>query len=151
MKALKRILVVILVLGVILGGVGYYAIHTPEYALKKIGDDVKLSGIDGLYPHLTGKARETVDSVSSVMDNDILGAIIGLIGQSDYVSVLKSKIQEIQWGVKEVLKNSKNASVILTFNYEEKLTGTVTLSMVKEEGSWKIDGIELPKFENVNL
>ena len=32
--------------------------------------------------------------------------------------------------------------------YKDKIKGTVELSMVKEGGEWKIDGMGFPKFDN---
>lgn len=68
----------------------------------------------------------------------------------DYVGVLKSEIQEIQWGVDDVLKNKENAAVILSFNYEDKLIGTIEISVIRDGGEWKIDSIEFPEFTEVN-
>ena len=80
----------------------------------------------------------------------IFNTIVGFISQSEYVSVLKSEIQEIQWEVDDVLKSKDNASVILSFNYDDKLVGTIELSMVREDGEWKIDGLEFPEFDKIN-
>lgn len=149
----KAILITISVLVLIATttiGLGYYVTNTPEYALKEIIDDVHDSGIEGLYPHLTGKAKTTIDAVSTVTENNIFNTILGFIGQSEYVSVLKSEIQEIQWSLSDVLKSKENASVILSFNYDDKLVGTIELSMVREDGEWKIDKLEFPEVTEVN-
>ena len=69
---------------------------------KAMIDDVNASGMDGLFPHLIGEARATVDAVSSVTENNIFNTIVGFIGQSEYASVLKSEIQEIKWKVDEL-------------------------------------------------
>lgn len=130
--------------------IGVYVTNTPEYELKEMIDDVNASGMDGLYPHLTGEARATIDAVSSVTENSIFNTIVGFISQSEYVGVLKSEIQEIQWEIDDVLKSKDNASVILSFNYDDKLVGTIELSMVREDGEWKIDGLEFPEFDKIN-
>ena len=62
---------VILLLAVITGCLGMYMLNTPEYALKTMIDDVNTSGMEGLEPHLTGKAKETIDAVSYVTDSNI--------------------------------------------------------------------------------
>lgn len=149
-KVILIISSVVLLLVVIVGGFGLYIVNTPEYALKNIIEDVKASGMAGLAPHLTGKAKETLDAVSSVTESSLFNTIMGFIDQSDYVGVLKSEIQEIQWGVDDVLKSKENAAVILSFNYKDKLIGTIEISMVRREGEWKIDSIEFPKFTEVN-
>lgn len=149
-KTILIISSVVLLLAVVVGGFGLYIVNTPEYALKSIIEDVNDSGMEGLEPHLTGKAKETLDMVASVTESDLFSKIMGFINQNDYIGVLKSEIQEIQWGVDDVLKSKENAAVILSFNYEDKLIGTIEISMIKEEGQWKIDGIEFPKFTEVN-
>lgn len=149
-KTILIISSVVLLLAVVVGGFGLYIVNTPEYALKSIIEDVNDSGMEGLNPHLTGKAKETLDMVASVTESDLFSKIVGFINQNDYIGVLKSEIQEIQWGVDDVLKSKENAAVILSFNYEDKLIGTIEISMIKEEGQWKIDGIEFPKFTEVN-
>lgn len=141
---------VILLLAVISSGLGLYIVNTPEYALKTMIDDVNNSGMEGLQPHLTGKAKETIDTVSYVTDSNLFNTIMGVINQNDYVGVLKSEIQEIQWGVDDVLKSKENAAVILSFNYENKLIGTIEISMIRDEGKWKIDSIKFPEFREVN-
>lgn len=149
-KVLLITLSIVVLIAVALISIGFYITNTPEYALKEMIDDVTVSGMDGLHPHLTGEARETIDAVSSVTDNALFNTIVDLIGQSEYVGILKSEIKEIQWGVSEVLKNKGNASVTLSFNYEDKLVGTIELSMVREDGDWKIDELEFPKFDKIN-
>ncbi len=141
---------IVALIAVTIIGMGVYVTNTPEYALKEMIDDVNASGMDGLYPHLTGEARATIDAVSSVTGNSIFNTIVGFISQSEYVSVLKSEIQKIQWEVDNVLKSKDNASVILSFNYDDKLVGTIELSMVREDGEWKIDGLEFPEFDKIN-
>lgn len=149
-KALFITISIVALIAATIIGMGVYVTNTPEYALKEMIDDVNASGMDGLYPHLTGEARATIDAVSSVTENSIFNTIVGFISQSEYVGVLKSEIQEIQWEVDDVLKSKDNASVILSFNYDDKLVGTIELSMVREDGEWKIDGLEFPEFDKIN-
>ena len=113
-------------------------------------DDVKDSGIEGLEPHLTDRAKETIDAVSYVTDNNLINMIMGFVDQNGYVGILKSEIQKVQWGVDDILKGKQNAAVILSLNYEDKLIGTIEISMLRDEGRWKIDSIEFPKFTEVN-
>lgn len=149
-KAFLIISSIVVLLAVIVGGFGLYIMNTPEYALKSIIEDVNVSGMEGLEPHLTGKAKETLDAVSSVTESSLFNAFMGFFNQNDYVGVLKSGIQEIQWGVDDVLKSKENAAVILSFNYKDKLIGTIEISMIREKGEWKIDGLEFPEFDEVN-
>lgn len=149
-KTILIICSVVLLLTVVVGGLSLYIVNTPEYALKSIIEDINNSGIEGLKPHLTGRAKETLDAVSSITESDLFSTIMGFINQNNYTSVLKSEIQEIQWEVDDVLKSKENAAVILSFNYEDKLIGTIEISMIREEGEWKIDSIEFPEFTDVN-
>lgn len=129
---------------------GLYIANTPEYALKGIIEDVNTSGKEGLYLHLTGKAKKTLESVSSVVEDDLLGTVMDFADWNSYAGVLKSEIQEIQWKIDDVLKNNENAAVILLFSYKDKLIGSIEISMTRDEGEWKIDGIEFPKFTEIN-
>ena len=148
-KVILIISSIVLLLAVVIGGLSLYIVNSPEYALKNIVEDVNTSGMEGLVPHLTEKAEKTLDRVSSVTENGLVNTIMGFIDQNDYVSVLQSDIQEIQWEVDEVLKSEDNAAVILSFNYADKVIGTVEISMIRDEGEWKIDGIKFPVFKVV--
>ena len=118
---------IVLLIAVIAGGIGMYIVNTPEYKLKTMINDVNTSGMEGLEPHLTGNAKEVLNTVSSITSGNLFNTIMGFINQNDYVSVLKSEIQEVQWEIKNVLKSNENAAVILSFNYEDKLIGTIEI------------------------
>ena len=96
-KAFLITISIVALIAITIIGMGVYVTNTPEYALKEMIDDVNASGMDGLYPHLTGEARATIDAASSVTENSFFNTIVGFISQSEYVGVLKSEIQEIQW------------------------------------------------------
>jgi len=149
-KALMIIGSIIVVFAIIITCVGFYFIQTPEYALMKISKDIKESGIDGLRPHLTEDAQETFDTVSAIADNKLVSSIMGLFDKNDYISILKSEIKTVQWNVEDIMKSSDNATVILAFNYDDHLIGTIEISMVRSEDGWKIDGLELPKFDKID-
>lgn len=151
MKKARYIIIAIMILLIGLSiFIGVSIKNSPEYALMQIAGDIKESGINGLTPYLTKDAQKVVDAVSAVTENKLISSIIGLFGQSEYAGILKSEIQEIQWDIEDILKSSKHASVILAFNYDDKLIGTIELSMVREDSGWKIDGLELPKFDEIN-
>lgn len=151
---MKRVLLIIgsivAVVAVTITFVGSYVINTPEYALMEIIEDVNASGIDGLRPHLTEDAQKAVDTVSSVAGSKFVGSIMQLFNKDDYVSILKSEIQEIQWDVEDIMKSSDNAAVILSFNYDNRLAGTIEISMIRSEDGWKIDSLKLPEFDEIN-
>ena len=91
-----RSIVIVLVLLVLCAGVcfGVYMLRSPQYALYKISKDVKDFGVDGLNPHLTGDAQETVEKVNSLAESDLLGSILTILGKENYVSVIKSNLKE---------------------------------------------------------
>lgn len=149
-KALIIIGSIIAVFAIIIACLGFYFVQTPEYALMKMYKDIKESGFDGLRPHLTEEAQETFDAVSAITDNKLVSSIIGLFDKNDYISILKSEIQTVQWDVEDILKSSDDADVILAFNYDDRLIGTIEISMVRSENGWKIDGLELPKLNEIN-
>ena len=142
---------VVLVLALIFAGVGLYIVSTPQYALKTMLEDVKASGMDGLRPHLTDQAGKTLDTITSVTESGLLGGLIQLMDGGQYITVLKDEIQKIQWGVDDVLKGGNSAEVVLSFNYEDKLVGTIEISMIRQDRTWKINALELPKFEKINF
>lgn len=51
------------------------------------------------------------------------------------------ELSKVEWSLGDILKSSDKASVSLDFNYEDTLTGTVTLTLVQEEKEWKINDI----------
>ena len=124
--------------------------NSPEFALMRIAQDVKESGIDGLDPHLTQDAKKVVDTISAVTENELITSVIGLLNKNDYIGIMKSELRNIQWDVEDVLKSSDRASVLLSFNYTDKLVGTINVSMVREAGAWKINNLEWPKFEKID-
>lgn len=148
-KALLIALAVILLIGAIALGAGLYITRTPEYAMAKIMEDVSQSGMDGLRPHLTQQAQDTVDKVTAVAQSRVVGAILNLFDQADYVGVIKSELQSVEWEVEDILTGSENASVVLHFDYDGRLTGRMDITLVKEDSEWKIDGLTYPQFETV--
>ncbi len=68
-KTFRIIGCIVLILAVVTTGVRIYFIRTPEYALLQIKKDVKEEGVSGLEPHLTGDAKEKLQSIMNVADN----------------------------------------------------------------------------------
>lgn len=168
MKKVLTVIAVILVLAVLLGGGALWAVlNSPQYALAQIAEDVQRDGLDGLDPHLTNDARETLDKVENIKEkitslpqelsekNKILGLILSAVDVGsyvedyvdNYVGELTSKLEDMQWSLGDVLTNYKKAVVTLNFNYEGEITGSIDLKMVRTDGEWKISGIGLPSFD----
>lgn len=75
-----------------------------------------------------------------------MNAIVGLLDMKDDITILKEKLKQIKWDVVDIMKGENNAVAILSFEYDEDLSGTMEISMVKEEKEWKIDSLQLPEF-----
>ena len=124
---------------------------SPEYALNSTFDDMRESGLDGLKKHLTANALKTVQSVESISSiPEIALFASALIGDSA-VNVLLGKLSECEWTIKDVMKGAETSKAIVGFNYEDKMVGTVELTMIKEEKIWKIDSLAMPKFDKFTL
>jgi hypothetical protein len=152
---MKKVIIItvsiVLLIALIAGGVLLYIVNTPEYALKKIAEDLSKDGIDGLYPHLTENARETLDAISGSEEGGGLGALIGNAIRDKCMSILKSKAQQTEWGLEGVKRGKSKSEVTLSFNYNDKLVGTIEITMIREKGKWKIDGLDFPIFEKISL
>lgn len=143
-KFVRFSILVVALIALVTIGIGGYVINTPEYALKEIIRDVNDNGMEGLYPHLTDDAKKKINVVSAALRNDTVTSVIGLINKNNSISVLKSQIQVMQWSISDVLKGKDNASIFLSFNYKDKLSGTIELLMIREDGKWKIDRLAFP-------
>ena len=152
---MKKVLYIVIPILVIVLSVGIYfgisIINSPEYALMQIANDVEESGVDGLMPHLTEKAQETVSAITSITENKMVDSILAFLGKDDYTSILKSNLKDVEWSLDDVLEGTDRADVVLGFNYNEKLTGTIEINMIKEDGNWKINGINYPMFDKIDL
>ena len=49
------------------------------------------------------------------------------------------------------MKGSETSKAIVGFNYEDKMVGTMEMAMIKEDKIWKIDDLNMPKFEKFTL
>lgn len=152
MKKARYIIIPILVIVLSIGiYFGISKLNSPEYALMQVANDIEESGIDGLMPHLTDEAQETVSAITSITENKMVNSILTFLGKEDYTSILKSNLKDIEWTLDDVLESTNRANVVLGFNYNEKLIGTIEINMIKEDGDWKISGLELPKFTEINF
>lgn len=49
------------------------------------------------------------------------------------------------------MKGSENSKAIVYFDCQDKMTGSIELSMIKEGDIWKIDSLGVPKFDKFTL
>lgn len=152
MKKMFIVLAVLVTLvSVVSGFVVVNILNSPEYALKQIVDDVRESGVKGLKPHLTGEAKKAFDYIIGISDNSILNSVISAFGIDEYTDILISEMSEINWSLDDVLRNSDKANIYLGFNYKDKLIGTIVLTMIHEDNSWKICEVGFPSFDKIAL
>ena len=148
-KVIIFIISMLTIICVTIMGLFMYKTSTPEYALAKTIADIKESDISGLEEHLTDNARENVEKVVERSEYSLVSGILSVVSQSDGISLLKSKISEIDWSVEDILKGNQNAEVVIGFNYNEQITGTINIIMIYENRQWKIDSIGIPSFDNL--
>lgn len=124
---------------------------SPEHALNNTFDDMRASGVDGLKKHLTANALKKVENFEKVSGNLGVAFITTTLMGDSAVSALLDKLAECEWTIKDVMKGSDSSKAIVGFNYQDKMVGTVELTMIKEENVWKIDSLAMPKFEKAAL
>ncbi len=149
-KVLISVLCVVIALILIAGCGVLYVINTPEYALKKICADIRGTGFDAVMPNLTDEAYKKVEPIIKIVNNNIVKSILSLISDNDYASVLIEKAREVEWTVGDVLKNNKKASVTIGFNYNEQITGSIDLELLKIDGNWKINNLYNLNIEKIS-
>lgn len=124
---------------------------SPEYALNNAFADMRKSGVEGLKKHLTANARRTLDGFETLSQTAGLSLITNAFMGGNAVSVFLNKLSECEWTIKDVMKGSGTSKAIVGFNYEDKMIGTMEMKMIKEDKIWKIDNLDLPKFEKFTL
>ena len=133
---------------------------SPEYVLKNAIEDMRLSGLDGLKPYLTSNALKSIDTVLK-FSNGVdfftggLGALMAQSGTGNIsgasVRFLLDKLAELDWVIMDVLKGSDSAKGVLGFTYEDKVDGTVEVTLIREDKEWRIDTLNMPKFTRFEL
>ena len=121
---------------------------SPEYVIEHAIADVKTSGLEGLKPYLTENAEKKVDTIRLVSNS------VDLFTGSNMVSLLLNKLSDCEWHVVDIMKGSESAKGIVGFRFEngeDTISGTVELTLIKEDKEWRIDGVEKPKFEKVTM
>ena len=124
---------------------------SPEYALNNAFDDMRELGLDGLKKHLTAKALKTVEGFENLSANPGVSLLTNAFMGGNAVSVFLEKLSDCEWTIKDVMKGSDTSKAIVGFNYEDKMVGTIEMAMIKEEKIWKIDNLDMPKFDKFTL
>lgn len=133
---------------------------SPEYVLKNAIEDMGLSGLDGLKPYLTSNALKTIDTVSTITSGvDMLTGGLGLFmsqsgsgnASAPSAGFLLDKLSELDWVIMDVLKGSDSAKGVVGFTYQDKVEGTVEVTLIREDKEWRIDTLNKPKFTKFEL
>ena len=132
-------------------GIKFLERWSPEYALHNAVEDMEKEGLDGLKKHLTKNALESVESLESLSSKTGVNLITSALTGEDATSTLLDKLSECDWDLKEFMKGSQTSKAIVEFDYQDKLVGTVELTMIKEGKIWKIDNLSKPRFSKVDL
>ena len=152
---MKKILVIVLaivgIVGLTIGGFFLYKSSTPEYALAKTIADVKSLGMNGLKPHLTSGAIAKVEAIQDWSDMSSVAGLFSAITKDGAVSFLKSKMAEVNWTVEDILRGKNQANVVIGFDYNNSIVGTIEIAMIKDGHEWKLDSFTLPNFDKLSL
>ena len=124
---------------------------SPEYALNNVIVDMREWGVDGLKKHLTANALKTVEGFEKISGIPEVSILTNTLLGDNPVSLLLSKLSDLEWTIKDVMKGSETSKAILGFSFEDKMDGTIELTMIKEDDKWKIDRLGMPKFDKLSL
>ena len=124
---------------------------SPEYALNNAFDDMRESGLDGLKKHLTANALKTVEGFENISSNPGVSMLTSALMGGNAVTVLLDRLSECDWTIRDVMKGSETSKAIVGFNYADKMVGTVEMAMIREDKIWKIDNLNMPKFDKLAL
>ena len=132
-------------------GITLFERWSPEYALENMFEDMRASGLDGLKKHLTANALKTVNGFEMISDNPGVNLLTTTLLGGNAVSLLLGKLSECDWTIRDVMKGSETSKAIVGFDYQDKMVGTIEMTMIKEESIWKVDALGAPKFEKLAL
>ena len=132
-------------------GVSLFERWSPEYALCNAFEDMKQDGLDGLKKHLTSNALKNVESMESIANAPGVSMLTNAIMGGNAVSVFLDNLSECDWTINDIMKGSETSKAIIGFDYQDMMTGTIEMTLIKEEKIWKIDGLGMPKFDKINI
>lgn len=128
----------------------------PEKVLNQAVKDLKKSGIDGLNPHLTSAGKKKVNMVKTAAKGaGMFGGLMpqrstgGLSGKA--ISYLFKNMSKFDWTVLEVKKTKTGAKGTLGCKYKDKVDGTIVLHLINENNEWKINDIDMPAFNKMDV
>ena len=142
-KAIAILLIILLAVSA--GGIYLYSrLSSPERVVQLAAEAVSDKGIDALEPYVTPEVWSMVSNVLSVVRSPLTQALAGsLLEDTDLsqVSAVLDRVSGMEWSLNDVMKSRKNASVILDFQYEKQLSGSIHVDLVKQDGKWLISSL----------
>lgn len=142
-KAIAILLIILLAVSA--GGIYLYSrLSSPERVVQLAAEAVSDKGIDALEPYVTPEVWSMVSKVLSVVRSPLTQALAGsLLEDTDLsqVSAVLDRVSGMEWSLNDVMKSRKNASVILNFQYEKQLSGSIHVDLVKQDGKWLISSL----------
>ena len=144
---MKKVIAVIVLILVVGGGVfAWQTIHSPAYALKTAVEDVRENGLEGLRSHMTQNGTEKLDLLIKIRDNQYIGSLLQMASQTEAVQKILSKFSELQWTLGDIQKGKESSTITAQFVCPDSFSGSIDISMKKEDKAWRIDTFELADF-----
>ncbi|MBR2548138.1 MAG: hypothetical protein IKF07_08110 [Eubacterium sp.] len=112
---------------------------------------MKQDGLDGLKKHLTSNALKNVESMESIANTPGVSMLTNAIMGGNTISVFLDNLSECDWTINDIMKGSETSKAIIGFDYQDMMTGTIEMTLIREEKIWKIDGLGMPKFDKINI
>ena len=124
---------------------------SPELALSNAFTDMKESGIEGLKKHLTSNALKNLEMIESIAKSRELSMLTSAFLGSNTVNTFLEKFSECEWSLRDMMKGPETSKAIIGFDYQDRMVGTIEMTLIREEKVWKIDRLAIPKFEKFTL
>ena len=157
----KKTWIIHLCILLLIAGVVYLALESPEFALYQMKTDFQAGGFEAVLPHLTHEAYEkilpvlqTTEKIKQFSESDIIKKIGELsITQwimdqlnikdtmAAFVHQLNMYTHEIFWDVESIIRNHEKANVTLRFDFNEEFCGSIDLELVRISGNWMINDL----------
>ena len=138
----KRILVLFVTLCVAFGAVSALVwLGSPERSMLTMLNDTKKDGLNGLRPHLTEEACQTLDELLDKAENNSWLKMIPAVAKDGIRAVVEAEIHKVVWTLGEIQITEDRATVPIGFNYESKIAGTVRIQLIRDGWDWKVSGI----------
>ena len=134
--------------------IGFMKRISPEYVLKNAIADTREMGFDGLKPYLTLEGYRKAENLLSLSGGIDMFTSMAFMFQpyegecpASLKGSLNDMLKECDYTVKDLMKGSSSAKAIVAFEHKDGTKGTIEITMIKENKEWKIDDMDMPRFE----